>query len=87
MQVKATQIDRVSLYSEPGHLIVLRLSRDGSAEEIFNGPGDIGMAGSSTSRCDSNDLRGLLAMDPHPSDEKAGGPADDSTRVIRVTPV
>lgn len=39
VQVKATQRDRISLYSQPQHLIVLRLLRDGSCEEIYNGPG------------------------------------------------
>src|SRR5947207_12082975 len=39
VQIKATQTDRVSLYSRPDHLLVLRLLRDGSTEEVFNGPG------------------------------------------------
>ena len=37
--VKATQARSVGLYAEPDYLIVLGLNRDGSAEEIFNGPG------------------------------------------------
>ena len=39
VQVKLTQTQRVSIYSEPDHLIVLRLAEEGSVEEIFNGPG------------------------------------------------
>ena len=40
VQVKVTQGNRVGLYARPDHLIVLRLARDGSAEEVFNGPGE-----------------------------------------------
>lgn len=39
VQIKATQGSSVAMRSCCDHLIVLRLSRDGSAEEIFNGPG------------------------------------------------
>jgi hypothetical protein len=39
VQVKATQGSSVPLSSCPDHLIVLRLSRDGPPEEIYNGPG------------------------------------------------
>ncbi len=39
VQVKATQGNRVGLYAKPEHLIVLRLTRDGAVEEVFNGPG------------------------------------------------
>ena len=41
VQIKATQINRIAISSEPEHLIVIRLSRDGSWEEIYNGPGDL----------------------------------------------
>ena len=41
VQIKATQGKRVSLRSEPDHLIVLLITRDGRAEEIFNGPGSL----------------------------------------------
>ena len=41
VQVKATQVGRVALGSEPEHLVVLRLEEDGSAEEVFNGPGSL----------------------------------------------
>ncbi len=39
IQIKATQGKSVAMYSEPVHLLVLRLLRDGTAEEIYNGPG------------------------------------------------
>ena len=39
VQVKATQGDRIALSSEPEHLLVLRLERDGSFTEEYNGPG------------------------------------------------
>lgn len=39
VQVKATQGKSVAMRSEPVHLIVLRLGRDGKPEEIYNGAG------------------------------------------------
>jgi len=39
VQVKATQGNRVAITSEPEHLLVLRLKRDGSFVEEYNGPG------------------------------------------------
>jgi len=44
VQVKATQGRSVSLRSEPDHLLVLLLQRDGTVEEAFNGPGAIAWA-------------------------------------------
>ena len=41
VQVKATQGDRVGLSSEPEHLLVLRLQRDGTFIEEYNGPGSL----------------------------------------------
>lgn len=41
VQVKATQGNRVSLSSEPEHLLVLRLKRDGTFVEEYNGPGSL----------------------------------------------
>lgn len=41
VQIKATQISRIAISSEPEYLIVIKLSRDGSWEEIYNGPGDL----------------------------------------------
>lgn len=39
VQIKGTQRDRVALYEEPEHLIVLRLAEGGRPAEIYNGPG------------------------------------------------
>jgi hypothetical protein len=41
VEVKATQGSRVSLRGEPVHLIVLKIESDGSAFEIYNGPGSL----------------------------------------------
>lgn len=41
VQVKATQGNGVALSSEPEHLLVLRLNRDGTFVEQYNGPGNI----------------------------------------------
>lgn len=39
VQIKTTQIDRIGISSEPEHLIVLHLQKNGDAAEIYNGPG------------------------------------------------
>lgn len=39
MQIKATQIDRVALSSEPEWLLVLKIHPDGTFTEEYNGPG------------------------------------------------
>lgn len=39
VQIKGTQRDRVALYEEPEHLIVLRLAEGGRPVEVYNGPG------------------------------------------------
>lgn len=39
VQIKATQGKRVMLYEEPKYLIVLLIHRDGTFEEVYNGPG------------------------------------------------
>lgn len=39
VQIKATQIDRISISSKPDFLIVIKILQDGSWEEIYNGPG------------------------------------------------
>ncbi len=41
VQVKATQGSRVSISSEPEHLLVLRLERAGTFTEEYNGPGSL----------------------------------------------
>jgi hypothetical protein len=39
VQIKATQRATVSLRDEPNYLIVLLLKKDGSFDEVYNGPG------------------------------------------------
>ncbi|MHC4705518.1 MAG: DUF6998 domain-containing protein [Planctomycetota bacterium] len=39
VQIKATQGTRVALRSEPEHLIVLFIERNGETRELYNGPG------------------------------------------------
>jgi hypothetical protein len=39
VEVKATQGDRVSISSEPEHLLVFKLLSSGSFEVVYNGPG------------------------------------------------
>jgi hypothetical protein len=40
VQIKATQGQQVAMRSACDHLLVLRLTKDGTAEEIYNGPGE-----------------------------------------------
>ena len=44
VQVKATQGRSVALRSEPDHLLVLSLLRDGTVDEVYNGPGGLAWA-------------------------------------------
>ena len=39
VQIKATQVNGVSLSSEPEYLLVLKIHPDGTFSEIYNGPG------------------------------------------------
>lgn len=39
VQIKITQGDKVALSSEPDYLIVMQLKKNGTAIEIYNGPG------------------------------------------------
>ena len=55
VQIKATQVDRISISSEPDHLLALRLFRDGSFEEIYNGPG--GLAWNAAGKLQKNGQR------------------------------
>ena len=41
IQIKATQIDRVALSSEPKWLLVLKIQKDGTFSEEYNGPGKL----------------------------------------------
>ena len=40
VQIKATQINRIAISSEPDFIIVIQLQSDGSWIEIYNGPGE-----------------------------------------------
>ena len=41
VQIKITQTDRVSIYSEPDYLIVMKMKKDGTIEEVYNGKGEV----------------------------------------------
>ena len=41
VQIKATQINRIAISSEPEYLIVVQLDRSGEWKEIYNGPGKL----------------------------------------------
>ena len=41
IQIKATQGKSVAFYGKPDHLLVLKLRKDGSTEEAYNGPGTL----------------------------------------------
>lgn len=41
VEIKATQATSAAFRSEPEHTIVIQIKRDGTFDEIFNGPGDV----------------------------------------------
>ena len=41
VQIKATQRNSVALRSKPEHLLVLRILKDGTAKEVYNGLGGL----------------------------------------------
>lgn len=41
VQIKATQVNRVALSSEPEWLLVLKIHKDGTFSEEYNGPGKL----------------------------------------------
>ena len=41
VQIKATQANSIAMRSQPDYLIAIRILRDGSFEEVYNGPGDV----------------------------------------------
>lgn len=41
VQIKATQVDRVAISSEPDWLLVLKIHKDGTFSEEYNGPGKL----------------------------------------------
>jgi uncharacterized protein DUF6998 len=74
VQIKATQGTRgVGLRSEPYHLIVLRIKPDGSAEEVFNGPGSLAWLNAKQMQSNGqrfvslSTLRRLMAQVPTPA--------------------
>ena len=40
VQIKATQGTKIGLRGKPQHLIVIRIAKNGTPEEIYNGPGE-----------------------------------------------
>ncbi len=57
VQIKATQSKSVGIRSEPEHLIVLGLKKDGSNFEIYNGPG--ALAWSNAGKMQKNGQRSI----------------------------
>ena len=41
VQIKATQIDRIAISSNPAHLIVIKINPNGDWHQVYNGPGKI----------------------------------------------
>ncbi len=41
VEIKATQSERVAFRSEPKYAIVIKINKDGTFDEIYNGPGNI----------------------------------------------
>jgi hypothetical protein len=70
VEIKATQGSSVALRSEPDHLVVLHLAKNGDATEVFNGPG--ALAWSRCGKLQANGqrsislfkLRGLMSLVP-----------------------
>ncbi len=57
VQIKATQSKSVGMRSEPEHLIVLGLKKDGTNFEIYNGPG--ALAWSNAGKIQKNGQRSI----------------------------
>ena len=55
MQIKATQGNGVGIRAEPEHLLVLKILRDGTVHEAYNGPG--GVAWSAAGKMQKNGQR------------------------------
>ena len=41
VEIKATQRNRVGFRHKPEHAIVIKINRDGSFDEVYNGPGSL----------------------------------------------
>jgi len=57
VQIKATQSKSVGMRSDVEHLIVIKILKDGSFEEVFNGPG--GLAWGHSGKMQSNGQRSI----------------------------
>lgn len=57
VEVKATQGGRIALRGEPAHLLVLKIAPDGTAHEVYNGPGALPWA--QAGRMQSNGQRAI----------------------------
>jgi hypothetical protein len=73
VQVKATQGDRIALSSEPEHLLVIKLKRDGTFAEEYNGPGAA--------------VWGLVSEKPRPKNGQYQVPLSALRRLGREVPV
>jgi len=62
VEIKATQVRSVALRSKPTHLIVLKLSNDGQAEEVYNGPGDLAWENAGTMQKNGQKSIGLSKL-------------------------
>lgn len=62
VQIKATQGERIGMRSPCEHLIVLRLLRNGIAEEVFNGPGRLAWAAAGRMQRNGQRSIGLAAL-------------------------
>lgn len=54
VEIKATQSNSVAFRSQPKHAIVIKILRDGTFEEIYNGPGALVWAQFQSKRLPSN---------------------------------
>lgn len=78
VQIKATQIKRIAISSEPDYLIVIRLLPDGSFEECYNGKGSVvwNAAGSMQKNGQRSTFLAKL--------RKLNGEQSDSDRIQRI---
>ena len=63
IQIKATQGKSVAFYGKPDHLLVLKLRKDGSTEEVYNGPG--ALAWNNTGKPQKNRQRSITLSKLH----------------------
>jgi len=78
VQIKATQVNRVAMRSEPEHLIVLKINQDGTSTEVFNGPGKV--AWNESGKMQSNGQRGITL----PKLKKLMDKVESQDRIARV---